>query len=586
MPKARKQTPPSGLRGDRTASRWAARLSWAAAAAVLAYGLGRAIHGAWVCDDAFISFRYAQNLVRGHGLVYNVGEAVEGYSNFLWTMLLALGMRLGAEPVRLSQALGIVCFAGTLAVLVRTTARASAERGIRRAVPLAALGLSLHAHATIFATGGLETSLVTLEMTALAVLVIEARRARDYLIAGLVGAAMAATRPDAPLFYAVAAAVALADSVRRRDARLVLSLLLPGLVLYLPYFLWRLHYYGYLFPNTFYAKGAGSPNAGQGLLYAGLYLRCYYVLAVGALSLPFTLLRRRAGPRDGDHAEAPWTGLRAPSVLLAFVLASFFLVVWTGGDFMFARFLLPVTPLLYLALELLVRDLRAVGWRRACVAAALLATAITWYPRVITDPRESQIVEEKLFYPASRIAEARRIGGHLQELFAGTSPRVVIFGMQAMLAYYAEFPLVIEGATGLTDAHVAHLPPQQRTRIGHGKPAPIEYLRERGVDFAFAWPGPVPTVGFSDIDFGVVRGQVVTYRKEVMDHLNGKPGVVFWNVETYLRGMAGPAGESPPEDVGGDFEFWKAVYFDHNDDPELEAAFVSALARRPTRPPE
>ncbi|MGB7063098.1 MAG: hypothetical protein WBF13_12190, partial [Candidatus Zixiibacteriota bacterium] len=44
----------------------------------------------FVCDDAFISFRYAKNFVEGHGLVYNIGEKVEGYSNFLWTLLLSL----------------------------------------------------------------------------------------------------------------------------------------------------------------------------------------------------------------------------------------------------------------------------------------------------------------------------------------------------------------------------------------------------------------------------------------------------------------------------------------------------------------
>ncbi len=41
-------------------------------------------------DDAYISFRYAANYLTGHGLVYNYGERVEGYTNFLWVMLLAL----------------------------------------------------------------------------------------------------------------------------------------------------------------------------------------------------------------------------------------------------------------------------------------------------------------------------------------------------------------------------------------------------------------------------------------------------------------------------------------------------------------
>ena len=45
---------------------------------------------AWfLCDDAFISFRYVRNLLAGHGLVFNPGEYVEGYTNFLWILELA-----------------------------------------------------------------------------------------------------------------------------------------------------------------------------------------------------------------------------------------------------------------------------------------------------------------------------------------------------------------------------------------------------------------------------------------------------------------------------------------------------------------
>ena len=45
---------------------------------------------AWfLTDDAFISFRYTRNLLEGHGLVFNPGEYVEGYTNFLWILELA-----------------------------------------------------------------------------------------------------------------------------------------------------------------------------------------------------------------------------------------------------------------------------------------------------------------------------------------------------------------------------------------------------------------------------------------------------------------------------------------------------------------
>ncbi|HMJ10771.1 MAG TPA: hypothetical protein VK524_05155, partial [Polyangiaceae bacterium] len=59
-------------------------------------------------DDAFISFRYAQNLVHGRGLVFNVGERVEGYTNFLWVLVLAGAGRLGFDIVRCATVLGIV----------------------------------------------------------------------------------------------------------------------------------------------------------------------------------------------------------------------------------------------------------------------------------------------------------------------------------------------------------------------------------------------------------------------------------------------------------------------------------------------
>src|SRR5947208_12083 len=53
----------------------------------------------FLCDDAFISFRYARNFARGHGLVFNAGfERIEGYSNFLWVLILAAFQFLGVPP--------------------------------------------------------------------------------------------------------------------------------------------------------------------------------------------------------------------------------------------------------------------------------------------------------------------------------------------------------------------------------------------------------------------------------------------------------------------------------------------------------
>src|SRR6266850_6494270 len=76
----------------------------------------------FIQDDAFISFRYADNFVHGRGLVWNEAERVEGYTNFLWTMLIGVPLYFNLDPVRFSYALGLflfslsVCFTFLLAL--------------------------------------------------------------------------------------------------------------------------------------------------------------------------------------------------------------------------------------------------------------------------------------------------------------------------------------------------------------------------------------------------------------------------------------------------------------------------------------
>ena len=82
----------------------------------------------FVTDDAYISFRYARNLALSGQLVFNLGERVEGYTNFLWTVILALGIKLGLGPVVLSRFLGVALGISTLAVVVRMSLRLAGER--------------------------------------------------------------------------------------------------------------------------------------------------------------------------------------------------------------------------------------------------------------------------------------------------------------------------------------------------------------------------------------------------------------------------------------------------------------------------
>ena len=70
--------------------------------------------GPMLNDDAFISFRYAANLADGQGLVFNQGERVEGFTNFLWVLILAAVRRLGGDIPTAAHLLGLALGGATI----------------------------------------------------------------------------------------------------------------------------------------------------------------------------------------------------------------------------------------------------------------------------------------------------------------------------------------------------------------------------------------------------------------------------------------------------------------------------------------
>ncbi|MBE8345803.1 hypothetical protein IQA88_19270, partial [Leptospira interrogans serovar Pomona] len=86
---------------------------------LILFGIISAYRMRWISDDAFISLRYAKNFADGKGLVFNEGEFVEGYTNFLWTILfIPFHLSDHIDPVNASYFFGILSFLGTCIYLV------------------------------------------------------------------------------------------------------------------------------------------------------------------------------------------------------------------------------------------------------------------------------------------------------------------------------------------------------------------------------------------------------------------------------------------------------------------------------------
>ncbi len=349
---------------------------------------------AWVCDDAYITFRTIDNWLLGHGPVWNPGERVQAYTHPLWMLLMAGPVALGGEPWLSSMGLGLVLTASCLGMLGRLP-------GAIRHWPVF-LVLAASKAFTEFSTSGLENSLSHAIVAWAGVLVVCGSRGPvgDRWL-GLALGLLPLCRPDLVL---VAVPVALFVGWDRRSDRpwgLALGLLLPGIW---TVFTWV--YYGSPVPNTALAKLGQAPLSQllpQGLawLWCGLRWDPLSIVVIGLGATRAVHLRR---VQPGVTALA-MGGL----VYLAWVVS-------IGGDFMFGRFL--TVPMVTVMPALLVDGVPTEARPRWVVGLAGLAVVLgLLMPR---GPWRTGLDYEALSWDNAGIADER--GWYFQHL--GLLPRL------------------------------------------------------------------------------------------------------------------------------------------------------------------
>jgi len=322
------------MTGGRNRGSLAGLWTWSLLAVVLF--LAHAASFGFVVDDAFISFRYAANLVAGHGLAFNPGEAVEGYSNLLWVLLVATGLKVGLPALLWARILGVACSIGTLLLLPGIVRAMSPNGQVRSpwAGRLAQLLAACAGAVACWSLAGLETPLFGL----LIILSWRAALLRSPLQAGALGLLLVLTRPEGPALALMFTAWSFLPGRGHSSLRALPSWIGPvtlfvGTAVFL---LWRHATYGWWLPNTYYAKtGDWGGQLATGLPYGLGFLRDY--LIVPLLVTAFLLARRGLAL------------LRRVDVLAGACVAVFWwcYVVAVGGDMLgMDRFFAPVLPLI------------------------------------------------------------------------------------------------------------------------------------------------------------------------------------------------------------------------------------------------
>ena len=505
----------------------------AALAATLILLLAHAWAYHFLTDDAFISFRYARNLSQGHGLVFNPGgERVEGYTNFLWVLILAALNFLGIAPERAANPLSLALTVVLWGLVAWFAARGRSGERHSWLIVVPTLALAVTRSVAVWSTSGLETRLfevLWVAGTLRLVVEIEAKLEGDPPRAALAPwafALAALTRPDALLPSAsafVLSALVLRVRLGAISRRFVLEWL-PFAVIVGAQFMFRRLYYHEWLPNTYYAKiggqlwwdsgfryaaafvleygallwvpllvGAVAYHCRRGtgyvpLLFAGTILpHALYVIAIGGdhfeyrpfdLYFPFAFLLLADGarhwieriPRAAVAAAAAWIGL---------VMVGLVDLPWQSHR-QSPGLYLPGFPGLEYQREPVARDFLSPD-RDPIFRGPLLRPIATAHRDLLRGLTRGLVgirqEEHRLFF--GRVTDD---GLRLRALIdQGLLPSDAYIAMDCVgvIPYLSNVHAL--DRLGLTDAHVAHSP-FVRQLMAHGKQATLDYGRERGVD--------------------------------------------------------------------------------------------------------
>ena len=475
-------------------------------------------------DDAQILFSYSSNLAAGHGLVYaNNPEHVEGATSLLWTLICAIPFRLGLdESGVLAISVFLLCL--TQILILGIIRRAAAARQFP-SWPFELTYLFLVFSCPAYFTWMSITLMDTCLWGFLVVLMIRValkppRSPLGVVLASIPFFLAPLGRPEAVLVAPVVILLAwLRNGTGQEDRRrLVLVLTTAVLVSVAAVTIFRLSYFGYPLPNTYYAKVSPSLaynlQGGTNYLYgyatqSGLVIGVCVLLLMGLAAWWAGAL---AGRLTSCLRTRRWPAICIASWKLSALVAVILLVapVLTGGDhFIMFRFYQPAYPVITLTLVLLL-----IAWSPAgasaqlasllqpkrylipsCCLSLLLAF---WAYHYLQQPSWSSFRDASpIQYQFSLTEGGIRTGRRLSGLFAGaaTLPTIGVYKAGGVARTY---PGRIVDLMGLNTPAIAHYRGDRKGRKNHAAFEKDAFFKLGRIDVLLASP-PVPpdTVSFA-----------------------------------------------------------------------------------------
>lgn len=474
------------------------------------FGLYHADKLKWYCDEAFIILRYVQNWIEGKGLVFNAGEYVDGYSSFFWVLILKFRQFFNISEIDWMLNAGLICFIGLLVLYLYNSYR------LRSSLPLTVIALALHYDFKVWVTGGLETMLYTLLISLVFTVFIILNKfsfGKRLAVSSLILTLLMLTRPDGFLFYMCANIFLVGYIINSKpDSKTILKyfamLNLFVAAIGIPFIIWKWNLYGDQLQNIFYLKTGSDSYISDGFYYLYSYFANYPSSLICMMGTPVVMIIYRHG-KTRTKRLLYYVVNDKESVLLLSIMVMTFVYIFgfilkMGGDLMFAKYMVPIIPLFYFSVELvlviLIRSFKSFEKKRGFIFSMAAISLMLLSPiekelrtHMFIDNSEPSVKVKEwhgisdqrlLDSKVKDLTKAKEMGEELRPYIAGMDMRVLSL-RDACFSHYANFSYVLNNF-GVMDKNIAgHVQYKTSLVARQNDSASYEYIMNKNINFCF-----------------------------------------------------------------------------------------------------
>lgn len=409
-------------------------------------------------EDIYISLRYVKNFVEGNGLVFNTFDKVEGYSDFLWVMLIAGIHKILNSDIPLTAR--YLSFIFSVIALLYTYFLAFKLTQNKLISYLVTFLVSINGSFACYGLAGLENPLYALFI----LIIINYTVEQKWWQVGLLISLMTMTRPEGfVIYFPIALYVFLQERVLFEKMKICFLIGIIAAIPVLPWTIWRVLYYGYFIPNTIAAK------EGMDLFFqlkTGTIYTVYFLLIVSESLLVLFLLPVISFLYTQQKFKSIFRDkLLILAVSIAIIFSAFY--TYAGGDWMPGwRFYASLIPLFSIILAVIWNDYIFKTDSQPTLLKSIWITIIftfCGYVQVKNSFKNYNLIPKVRVW-SNQVEGLKFLG----KWFHNTLPKNTLLATfpNGAFSYYNELPTIDYG--GLTDNNVGRFGEKRKTGVpGH-----------------------------------------------------------------------------------------------------------------------